>query len=95
MTVSEDAQTRYEVAKARRERLLEEWERLGKPVLVESSRTGRPLPHPLLRALNDVDVLCARLERELRGPARVGRPSGATSAPDRAAPPKVRKLRSA
>jgi hypothetical protein len=88
MSVTDDAQARYDDAKARRKRILAEWEKLGRPVL---SPTGRG-QHPLLKALNDVDVVCARLGRELKAPARAGRPPGAVSAPDRKAPPRV-KLR--
>ena len=91
-----DAQERYEAAKGRRARILTEWETLGCPVTALGGSTGRTASaHPLLKALNDIDVLCARLERELVPPARAGRPVGAVSAPDRVAPPKIRRLRSA
>ncbi len=89
--VSDEATKRYEDARARRLYLISEWEGLGMPVLSETGRSQ----HPLLRALNDIDALCARLERELVGVARAGRPSGAVSAPDRKSPPTARKLRSA
>jgi hypothetical protein len=91
VSVSDDATRRYEEAKGRRERILAEWEALGRPLLNPTGRSG----HPLVRALNEIDIVCARLERELLGLARAGRPTGAVSAPDRKAPPKVRKLRSA
>ena len=88
MSVSDDATMRLEDAKQRRAHILAEWERLDRPVL---NATGRS-QHPLLKALNEVDVVCARLERELLGGARAGRPPGAVSAPDRKAPPRVRRL---
>jgi hypothetical protein len=84
-----DVRGRYEDAQQRRQRILAEWQRLGEPVMAESASSI----HPLLRALNDVDLVCSRLRREL-APGKAGRPPGAVSAPDRAAPPKTRKLKS-
>jgi hypothetical protein len=65
---------------ARRQHIAAECEALDRAVL---NPTGRS-QHPLLKALNDVDIVCARLERELLGLARAGRPPGSVSAPDRA-----------
>lgn len=89
-TIADEALRRLDDAKARRLYLLERWEELGRPVLSSGERAA----HPLLKAINDIDIVCVRLEREIVGIARAGRPAGAVSAPDRKAPARVRKLRS-
>ena len=88
-----DAEERYGAAVARRARIEREWEELGSPVTALGGATGRALvPHPLVRMLQEADTLCDRLARTLQRRAAAGRPPGAVSAPDRAAPPRV-KLR--
>ncbi len=92
----EDARERYLAAVARRARIEAEWIKLGSPVTSNGGATGRALvPHPLLKTLAEADGLCDRLERSLSRRPAAGRPTGSESAPDRVAPPRVRRLRSA
>jgi hypothetical protein len=75
----------------RRELILAEWQKLGRPVLALGGQTGRnTVPHPLIGMLREADLLCDRLGKSARRPfSRAGRPVGAVSAPDRAEPPRL------
>lgn len=84
-----ESQQRYADAMHRREVLLARWVELGEPLLAEGGATGKALvPHPLVRMLSEADQLCDRLGKTVRV-RDVGRPVGATSAPDRDEPPRI------
>lgn len=80
-----------------------EWERAGRPGLSEGGSTGLVLvPHPLVAELalarREAAHMGGLLGLDPRGRSVMrrragGRPQGAASAPDRAAPPPVRTLR--
>ena len=67
----DDAQNAYTASVERARRLREEWERLGRPLLATGSRE-QPVSHPLLRAMNEAELLAHRLRqpmlRKHRGP---------------------------
>jgi hypothetical protein len=64
---SEDAVRAYEDANERLEVLKAEWERLGRPILAEGGSTGRvPVVHPLLKAINEAEVIADRLRERVR-----------------------------
>jgi hypothetical protein len=75
---------------ARLQRVLEdlselraEWERLGKPSVAQGS-SGGVIPHPLIGMIRRAESLAFKMQRRIDG-ARVGRPRGSASAPDRVA----------
>ena len=72
----------------------EEWIADGSPATTLGGVTGKLLVvHPMVKAQQEVAEVAARLWRDLVYPPRrgqVGRPRGSASAPDRAAPPRVR-----
>lgn len=73
----------------------EEWIADGSPATTLGGVTGKLLVvHPMVKAQQDVAEVANRLWRDLIYPPRrgqIGRPRGATSAPDRgAAPPKLK-----
>ena len=71
MNPEKDAQDAYTAAVARAERSREEWERLGSPLLSVGSER-QPVPHPPLKAINEVESLAERLRQPMlkrhRGP---------------------------
>lgn len=88
-----DAVQRYADAIALGVELRAEWEAHGRP-LTELGSMRQPIPHPLVKMIGDADLLADRFGAKvgLAAPPpakRVGRPRGATSAPDRVAPPRL------
>jgi len=79
----------HDEALARRDAIAAEWAGLDAPFLARGSM-GQDVPHPLWRMLNEADKLVDSLARSLRPAGRSGRPTGAVSAPDRVAPPRVK-----
>ena len=49
----------------RRQLIVDEWERLDRPVVSVGSRK-QVVPHPLVRMLAEADLLCERLRKPLR-----------------------------
>lgn len=74
------------------ERLREEWEALGSPVLSRGSQL-QPIPHPLCKMILEKEQLVERMSRT--EVAKGGRPTGSNSAPDRVEgePPRRGKLK--
>ena len=85
------SQERYELQVAIVVQLAAEWEAEGRPTTTLGGATGRSLvAHPLLRQLQDAMIRAERLDPARN--RRQGRPVGALSAPDRAAPARVLRL---
>lgn len=90
-----EAAERYARAVERSHRVQAEWEGLGRPTLARGSM-GQRVEHPLMKMIREhereVSVLAKHVGLEPASRARrpaAGRPTGAASAPDRAAPPAV------
>lgn len=85
---------RYARAADLEAKLREEWLHDGAPAVTFGGVTGKLIvEHPVLRSIRSASEHAAKLWTDLIYPPRrgqVGRPKGATSAPDRAAPPKLR-----
>ena len=75
MNPQQDAEDAYTATVKRVETLREEWTRLGSPLLSYGSE-NQPVPHPLLRSINEAEVLADRLRqrviKEYRGPEPKG-----------------------
>jgi hypothetical protein len=69
-----EAENRYSEAVARRDAIRDAWEAEGAPLLATGS-TGQPVPHPLVKMLNDADLLCDRLGASVRKRHRGPEPS--------------------
>ncbi len=69
----EDLERDYKAAQERVELLRAEWDRRDRPLLAKGSR-GQPVPHALLRALQEAERHADLLRRSLLSPARMGRP---------------------
>lgn len=78
----------YSEALARLEQIREAWEEAGRPLVSKGSR-GQEIEHPLVKLLRDTELHVHRLGGGLN---KGGRPVGAVSAPDRAAPPKLKAV---
>ena len=77
-------------------RLTEDWRKEGHPATGFGGATGKAkVPHPLVAMIREAERDAARAWDELGlKPSRAqGRPVGAASAPDRAAPPKLRSVK--
>lgn len=85
---------RYARAADLEAKLREEWIADGSPATTLGGVTGKLIvEHPMIRSIRAASEHSAKLWQELIYPPRrgqVGRPKGSTSAPDRAAPPKLR-----
>jgi P27 family predicted phage terminase small subunit len=101
--LSRGAIDRYAAAVSMVAALRAEWKRLGHPAVLTGSRGGvsaHPLPRMIERAerqaaeLGELLGLSPLARRKLGRHVQGGRPPGAASAPDRAAPPR-RALRTA
>jgi hypothetical protein len=77
--VRTDLEETYRAAQERVELLRAEWDRQNRPLLAKGSR-GQPVPHALLRALQDAERHADHLRRSLL-PPRVGRPPVAVPQP--------------
>ncbi len=65
-TPFEDAMAAYEAAVERAEILRKEWDDLGRPVMAQGGATGRaPVPHPLIRAIQEAEVIAHKLREPL------------------------------
>jgi hypothetical protein len=80
MDVRSDLEETYRAAQERAELFREEWEREGRPLLGRGSK-GQPVPHPLLRALQQAERHADFLRRSLLPPARMGGPPVAVPGP--------------
>ena len=81
--VGAEAQARYEAAERRALAALAEWEGLGEPLVIEHVN-GLVGVHPSLKVLIDCEAHADRLMKSLGSrQARIGRPVGSSSAPDR------------
>lgn len=70
----DDAVERYERACELAERVRDEWESLGCPLLTEGGATGRALArHPLVAMLMDAERDCQRFSHEVA--VQSGKPS--------------------
>jgi hypothetical protein len=67
----DDLERHYGAAVGRVELLREKWEEEGRPILGKGSR-GQPVPHALVRALQDAERHADALRRSLL-PSRMGR----------------------
>ena len=71
MNPHKHAEDAYTATVRRVETLRDEWQRLGSPLLSYGSEK-QPVPHPLLRAINEAEVLADRLRQQVmkkyRGP---------------------------
>lgn len=85
--VMADAKERYQAQVALVRALRLEWQQLGAPLTAEGGATGRAIvTHPLVVAIQDAEMKADRLARSLTSRVqKVGRPVGASSAPDRRA----------
>lgn len=77
--LAKDAVEAYEKAVERAVILRGAWEELGKPAMSEGS-TGQAVPHPLLKAINEAEVIADRLRERLVS-KRQGRPPEAVVEP--------------
>ena len=73
-----DAEGRYQDARARRQRILDRWEELDRPLMAAGSK-GQLAPHPLVTMLREHDRLCAQLAAPLRKRHRGSEPSAVPS----------------
>ena len=80
MDLREDLERDYCAAQERVVLLREEWDRQDRPLLAKGSR-GQPVPHALLRALQDAERHADHLRRGLLPPGRMGRPPVAVPQP--------------
>lgn len=92
-----DAVDRYANAVALVARLREEWERLGAPLLGEGSMR-QPVKHQVLKMIEEAERDAARYGEAVGIAApkvarKQGRPTGQVSAPDRAAPQRIRRVK--
>lgn len=62
--LDQDAQDAYEAAEERARTLRSAWDELGFPVLTEGSKK-QPIAHPLLRAMNEAELVALRLREPL------------------------------
>jgi hypothetical protein len=69
-----EAEGRYTEAVARRDAIRDAWEAEGSPLLTSGS-TGQLVPHPLVKMLNEADLLCDRLGDVVRKRHRGPEPS--------------------
>ena len=73
-----DVEGRYRGARDRRQRILDRWEELDRPLTAAGSK-GQLAPHPLVTMLREHDLLCAQLAAPLlkrhRGPESSAVPS--------------------
>jgi hypothetical protein len=67
-----DALEAYEAAVERARIVRQAWDDAGRPVLTTGSRKQN-VPHPLLKAIRDAELLADRLRLSVRTP-RMGRP---------------------
>ncbi len=90
---------RYADAVGLAAQLRAEWEKDGRPLTAEGSMR-QPIPHPLVKMIADADRDAAKYAAAvgldagaLQKKGRSGRPVGATSAPDRREPPRIRRVK--
>jgi hypothetical protein len=69
-----EAENRYAEAVLRRDAIRDAWEAEGAPLLSGGS-TGQLVPHPLVKMLNEADLLCDRLGAVIRKQHRGPQPS--------------------
>ena len=69
-----EAENRYQEAVERRNGIRDAWEKEGSPLLTSGS-TGQIVPHPLVKMLNEADLLCDRLGAVIRKRHRGPQPS--------------------
>ena len=78
-----DAIRSYAAACDRRQAIIDEWKKLGRPLVTEGSRK-QVRPHPLLPMIAEADQLCDRLRKPVAGSAsRAGVVPGADGADGR------------
>jgi len=77
----DDARAAYESAEERRVAIIEAWESEGCPLL-SVGHTGQPVPHPLMKLINEAEVIADRLRERVR-PKRMGREPTAVISPYR------------
>ena len=77
----QDALEAYAQAEERRQAIIETWEEEGRPLL-SVGHTGQPVIHPMLKALNEAEVIADRLRERVRT-KRVGREPEAVISPYR------------
>lgn len=94
-----EAVDRYADAVAMGATLRAQWAELGSPTMAEGSMR-QPIPHPMVKMIAEADAAAAKYAGAvgLDASARVkknvgGRPVGSTSAPDRAAPARIRRIK--
>ena len=73
-----DSERLYEGAMSRRQRILERWEELDRPLTAPGSK-GQLVPHPLMTMLREHDMLCTQLAAPLRKRHRGPLPSAVPS----------------
>lgn len=91
MTPQEDAVKGYELALERAELARSEWAKAGRPLTLEQPNhvVGK---HPLWMALLEAEAFLLRSRAALKAADRRGRPTGSSSAPDRATRPKLKAV---
>jgi hypothetical protein len=72
----------YEGAEERRQGIIAAWEEEGRP-LISVGHTGQPVVHPLVKMINEAEVICDRLRQRVK-PKRMGREPEAVIKPYRA-----------
>lgn len=81
-TPQEEAELAYHRAVERVEALVGEWESLGRPLMAEGGSTGRvTVPHPLIRMIQEAEVIADKLRQPLLKKHRGPDPSGVIQAP--------------
>jgi hypothetical protein len=81
-----EAQSAYETAVERVQMIAAEWDELGNPLTTEGSM-GQTVPHPLIKMLQDAEMLADRLRKSVRKAHRGPAPSAVVK------PPQSAKLR--
>jgi hypothetical protein len=81
-----EATTAYETAVERVQMIAKEWDELGNPLTTRGS-TGQTVPHPMIKMLQDAEVLADRLRKSVRKAHRGPAPSAVIK------PPKSANLR--
>ena len=81
-----DAEARYARQLELVDALRAEWDRLGQPVTTQGGATGKAtVVHPLVVEIQAAEMKANTLMKVTLDARKKGRPSGAGSAPDRAA----------